>query len=110
DAFLLALKTPSAAGQVFNIGSGRSISINEVANQIAAAMNRPHLTPQVLNKARAGDIRHCFANISLAQRELGFAPRQPFDAGMQQLAAWVSQQNAVDRASEARQELELRGL
>ncbi len=110
DAFLLALESPTAAGQVFNIGSGQSISISEVATRIASAMGRPHLTPQILDKARTGDIRHCFADISLAQQQLGFVPRRPFDEGMQELASWVEQQNAVDRISEARKELELRGL
>ncbi len=110
NAFLLALENPSAAGQVFNIGSGQSISIAEVARQIAVAMDRPNLTSHILNKARTGDIRHCFADIKLAQRQLGFTPRRSFDRGMQELAAWVAQQSAVDRAGEARQELEVRGL
>jgi dTDP-L-rhamnose 4-epimerase len=110
DAFMLALDSPGVAGQVFNIGSGRSISISEVARRLAAAMGRPDLTPQVLGKARAGDIRHCFADITLARRQLGFRPRRSLDEGMQELAAWVEQQNAVDRAGEATRELEQRGL
>jgi dTDP-L-rhamnose 4-epimerase len=110
QAFLLALDSRGAAGGVFNIGSGRSISIGEVARRLAAAMGRPDLTPRVLGKARAGDIRHCFADIGLARRELGFRPRRSLDEGMQELAAWVEQQNAVDRAGEATRELELRGL
>jgi dTDP-L-rhamnose 4-epimerase len=73
-------------------------------------MGRPDLTPQVLGKARAGDIRHCFADITLARRQLGFRPRRSLDEGMQELAAWVEQQNAVDRAGEATRELEQRGL
>jgi dTDP-L-rhamnose 4-epimerase len=110
NAFLLALDTPGIAGQVFNVGSGRSITISEVAKRLAAAMGTPDLTPHVLGKARAGDIRHCFADITLARRELGFLPRRSLDEGMQELVAWVEQQNAVDRASEATRELELRGL
>ncbi len=109
-AFILALETPAAAGQVFNIGSGRSISISDVARRLATAMKRPELTPHILGKARAGDIRHCFADISLARRQLGFMPQKSFEAGMQELSAWVARQEAVDRVSEARQELELRGL
>jgi dTDP-L-rhamnose 4-epimerase len=110
NAFVLALETPDAAGRVFNIGSGRSVSISEIAIQLATAMGRPELTPQILGKARAGDIRHCFADISLAQRELGFTPRRTLDEGMQELSLWVQQQQAIDRAAEARRELELRGL
>jgi dTDP-L-rhamnose 4-epimerase len=110
DAFLLALDSPGAAGQAINIGSGRSISISEVAKRLAAAMGRPDLTPQILGKARAGDIRHCFADITLAREKLGFRPRRSLDEGMRELAVWVEQQTAVDRASEATRELELRGL
>ncbi len=110
EAFRLALESPAAAGNVFNIGSGHSISIFEVAQRIGAAMGRPELRPQILGKARAGDIRHCFADITLAREKLGFVPRKDFDAGMAELAEWVGCQRAVDRASEARRELELRGL
>jgi dTDP-L-rhamnose 4-epimerase len=110
DAFLLALESPAAGGKVFNIGSGRSVSVADVAQRIAAAMNRPDLRPQILGKARTGDIRHCFADISRAQQELGFTPHRGFDEGMVELAAWVGRQQAIDRASEASRELELRGL
>jgi dTDP-L-rhamnose 4-epimerase len=110
QAFMLALETPSVAGGVFNIGSGHSISISEVARRLAAAMGRPELTPHVLGKARAGDIRHCFADIGAARRELGFVPQRSLDQGMQELAAWVANQSAVDRVAEAQRELEQRGL
>jgi len=110
DAFLLGLESPAAAGKVFNIGSGRSISIADVAVRISAAMGRPEVRPHILGKARAGDIRHCFADITLAQQTLGFTPRRGFDEGMVELATWVSRQRAIDRASQASQELELRGL
>lgn len=110
EAFLLALESPAAAGKVFNIGSGRSISITEVAQCIATAMGRPQLYPQILGKSRAGDIRHCFADITLANQMLGFVPRRAFDEGMVELADWVSHQRAIDRGSEAKRELELHGL
>lgn len=110
EAFLLALESPAAPGNVFNIGSGNAITISEVAQRIATAMGRQDLHPQVLGKARVGDIRHCFADIALAARTLGFVPRRSFDEGMAELADWVSRQNAIDRASQARSELELRGL
>jgi dTDP-L-rhamnose 4-epimerase len=95
---------------VFNIGSGCAITIREIAEQMAAAMNRPDLTPEVLGKARAGDIRHCFADVGLARTRLGFEPRQDLAQGMQALAEWVRRQRAIDRAMQARRELETRGL
>ncbi|MBV8523821.1 MAG: SDR family NAD(P)-dependent oxidoreductase [Acetobacteraceae bacterium] len=109
-AFVLALERPEAAGRVFNIGSGRNVSILEVACNIAGAMGRPHLEPEVIGKARMGDIRHCFGDITLAQSELGYRPRRNFADSLDELAAWVEQQQAIDRVAEARRELELRGL
>ncbi|MDT7952187.1 MAG: NAD-dependent epimerase/dehydratase family protein [Acetobacteraceae bacterium] len=109
-AFLLALEHPDAAGQVFNIGSGRDVSILDVGAALAAAMGVPHLTPEVMGKARTGDIRHCFADISLARDVLGFAPRRSFADSLGELAEWVQRQEALDRVHDARRELEQRGL
>ncbi len=109
-AFLLALGTPDADGGVFNIGSGISVGIAEVAESFAEAMGRVDLLPDITNKARLGDIRHCFADIALARRKLGFSPRRSFADSFEELAEWVGQQQAVDRVNEARMELELRGL
>jgi dTDP-L-rhamnose 4-epimerase len=109
-AFVLALERPEAAGGVFNIGSGEHRTVSEVAELLARAMGRPGLTPEITGKARAGDIRHCIPDISLAQRRLGFEPRTDFVAGLAELAEWVARQTAEDRVHEARRELEARGL
>ncbi|MCT8266280.1 NAD-dependent epimerase/dehydratase family protein [Afifella sp. JA880] len=109
-AFRLALEHEAAAGEIFNIGSGRDVSINDVARAAASALNRPDLTPQYNGKARAGDIRNCFADIDKAGRLLGFAPQVEFEAGLQSLAEWVAEQQAEDRTGEASRELEARGL
>ncbi|HLH12666.1 MAG TPA: SDR family NAD(P)-dependent oxidoreductase [Methylovirgula sp.] len=109
EAFVTALEHPRAAGNVYNIGSGESRSILDVAAALAAAMGRD-IAPEITGQARAGDIRHCFADISKAERELGFVPRKNFGEGLAELAQWVAQQEAVDRADQARRELEMRGL
>ena len=109
-AFLLALDEPAADGCVFNIGSGQSVSVSEVASGFASAMGRPDLTPDVTGKARTGDIRNCFADITLAREKLGFHPRRSFEDSFDELAEWVSRQTAVDRVAEARRELETHGL
>ncbi len=109
-AFLLALESPAAAGQVFNIGSGRDVSILQVGQALASAMGVPHLSPEILGKARVGDIRHCFADITLARDVLGFRPRRSFEDSLGELAEWVREQQAEDRVVDARRELEQRGL
>lgn len=110
QAFLLALDRPQAAGQVYNIGSGVDRTVQEVADLLAAAMGRPDITPEIAGKARAGDIRHNIPDITKARTELGYEPRKDFAEGLRELAEWVAQQQAQDRVSEARRELEARGL
>ena len=109
EAFILALERPEAANGVFNVGSGKDVSISEVACAVARAMSRSELGPEVIGKARIGDIRHCFADITAA-RAIGFEPRRSFDDSLGELAEWVGRQQATDRVSEARRELEARGL
>ena len=111
DAFLLALERPDARGQVFNIGSVRGAHHpRHRRHTFAAAMGRGGLQPEILNKARTGDIRHCFADISKARAQLGFSPKRDFSEGLAELAGWVARQQAKDHVAEARRELELRGL
>ena len=109
-AFVLALDHPAAVGETFNIASGEDRTILQVAEAIAEAMGRPHLTPEVTGKGRAGDIRHCIPDIGKARRLLGFEPAQDFRRGLVELADWVAVQQAEDRVVEARKELEMRGL
>lgn len=109
-AFALALEHEQAPGQVYNVGSGEHRTIAEVGDVLAAAMGRPDIRVEITGKARSGDIRHCFADITRAEAELGFRARQDFGAGLAELAEWVAQQQANDRVDDARRELEARGL
>ena len=67
----LALDVPDAAGRVFNIGSGRSYTVREVAERVAKAVGMPHVLPDVSGKYRVGDIRHCFARRPAGQAGAG---------------------------------------
>jgi dTDP-L-rhamnose 4-epimerase len=109
-AFLLALHSPQADGEVFNIGSGEDRTVEDVARLQAAAMGRVDLEPEIAGKARAGDIRHCIPDLTKAGGVLGYQAQEDFAAGLAELAEWVARQEAEDRVVEARRELELRGL
>jgi len=109
-AFVRALEHPDAAGGVFNIASGEDRSVRQVAALLAEAMGRPELQPEITGQMRAGDIRHCIADIGLARSRLGYAPRHDFREGLAELADWVARQQAEDRVQQARRELEARGL
>lgn len=110
QACRLAAEVPGAAGRVLNIGSGRSCTIRTVAEHLGQILNRPDLEPETTHRHRRGDIRHCFADISLACRILGYTPRIGFTEGLTELAEWLEGQIVPSRASEAHAELELRGL
>jgi dTDP-L-rhamnose 4-epimerase len=109
-ACALALSAGSSAdGQVVNVGSGDSISVNEIASQLGAILGKD-IAPEVTGKFRVGDIRHCFADVSLASSVLGYAPQVSLQQGMTELAAWLEGQVAVDDVDAATAELASRGL
>jgi len=95
---------------VFNIGSGRSYTILEIAERIAKVLGKEYLEPEVTGKYRVGDIRHCFADISLARSALGYQPQVQLDDGLEELANWLEGQEATDKVDQARAELAARGL
>lgn len=109
EACRLALES-DWSGETFNIGSGQSRSILSVANDLADVMGRSDLAPQLTGKYRAGDIRHCFADIGKSERLLGFVPRVAFSHGLEELAGYLEGQIADDQVEKATAELARRGL
>jgi len=110
QAVKLAYETERGIGCAFNIGSGVSRSILSLAEDLARIVGKPQIMPHITGKYRVGDIRHCFADISLARDELGYRPSVAFDDGLAELAGWLGSQTAQDRVDQATEELERRGL
>jgi dTDP-L-rhamnose 4-epimerase len=106
----LALECPDAGGLSINIGSGRSYSVSEVAREIGRVLQRERIEPQITGKYRMGDIRHCFADISLAASVLGYTPQIELREGLEALSEWLVRQNANDYVERASLELQSRGL
>ncbi|MER8827714.1 NAD-dependent epimerase/dehydratase family protein [Mesorhizobium sp. M0938] len=109
-AFRLALEQRQARGHVINIGSGKAYAISEVARLLADAMGLPGSQPEILGKARSGDIRNCFADIAKARELLGFEPRHRLEHSLDEFVAWVRNTVAIDRGADMKRELEERGL
>ena len=109
QACRLALEVPDAAGRAFNVGSGTAYTVLEVAEMMAGVLGKD-VPPEVCAKYRVGDIRHCFADISLAQRVLGYRPEVTLEAGLIELAEWLRSQTAEDHVGTASRELAARGL
>lgn len=108
QANLLAMNNPKADYQAFNVGTGQPISILAVA-QLLAQHLQASVVPQIVSQYRAGDIRHCYPDISRLQA-LGYQPSLSFQDGVTDLVDWVSFQTAEDRFSEMQHRLAERQL
>jgi dTDP-L-rhamnose 4-epimerase len=109
QACRLALEVNAAQDVTINVGSGQSIRVKEVATKLARVLGK-NIEPEITGNYRVGDIRHCYPDISLAQKVLGYKPRVSLEDGMRNLAEWLEKQTAQDRFNEMREELASRGL
>jgi dTDP-L-rhamnose 4-epimerase len=110
QACLLALEAQDVDGEVFNVGSGEASTVREIAHRMAVTLGKDHLQPEITNKYRVGDIRHCFADLTRIRQALGYAPKVTLEEGLEELAQWLAGQQANDRVLQASAELSSRGL
>lgn len=106
---VLALESDAAAGHAVNLGTGRPTTVARVAQVIRDGLG-VDVEPQIAQRYRAGDIRHCYADPSRARELLGFESRVSFEEGMTALTEWLAGQEAEDRVDLATRELAARGL
>ena len=109
QANLLALASDAAGGRVYNVGTGRATTILQVAEELARQLEVP-VAPELPGSFRAGDVRHCIADISRIREELGYEPRVSLEQGMKELLEWLRTQAPEDRVDEATRELAARAL
>ena len=107
-ANILAMESSNANYEAFNVGTGKAISILKVAKTLIELYGS-RIKPEITNKYRAGDIRHCFADISKIKK-LGYEPKVSFEEGMKELVEWASKIEARDRFEKAYKELEEKRL
>jgi dTDP-L-rhamnose 4-epimerase len=108
-ANMLAMERSESNGEVINVGCGRPIKIRRVAEILAAALGKD-IEPVITQKYRAGDIRHCYADLTKARKLLGYEPQVTHEEGFRELAAWLADQQAEDKAETMLQELSAYGL
>lgn len=109
EAFILALENDEANNEVFNIGSGKGISILKIAETLSNFLKGSN-TIQANQQYRINDIRHCFADISKAQKKLGWQPKISLEHGLEELVGWSNTEKAIDKFSKAQKELQKKGL
>jgi dTDP-L-rhamnose 4-epimerase len=110
QALLLAGEREGAVGAAFNVGSGRAVTVREVAETVARVLG-VQAEPKITGRYRVGDIRHCFADIGRAREAFGYRPRVALEAGMTELVAWIREQDRPeDGVGRHAAELAARGL
>src|ERR1700761_6437221 len=98
SANLLACLAPSnvATGRVFNIGTGKSHTLNEVYAAIAGQLG--FTAKPLYGPPRAGDIQHSLADITRATQELSYQPKAHFHEGLKKTVAWYLEEKQKKEA------------
>jgi dTDP-L-rhamnose 4-epimerase len=108
-AFRLALERDGADGSAVNVGSGLGVTVRQIGEQLAKSMGK-QIEPELTGEYRLGDIRHCYADISLARATLGYEPTVELEQEMAEIVGWLEGRVADDRVDVAVDELARRGL
>lgn len=86
EATLITCDVKAAAGKVFNIASGETITLNELLDKLNIILNT-EIKPKYAH-VRSGDIKHSMADISRAQKVLGLEPKYGIEYGLQKTIDW----------------------
>jgi dTDP-L-rhamnose 4-epimerase len=108
-AVVRALDAPADTSGAANVCTGRPITVGQVAEVLAERLG-VDIAPEIVCRYRAGDIRHCVGDPSLARERLGFEARLSFAEGLDELLAWAEREQAEDRVGASMTELEQQHL
>lgn len=110
DATIAGMEVPEANGHVFNIGTGIATDVLTVAKTLCKHYGI-EVPLNVSGNYRLGDIRHNYADISMAKKILCFEPKWSFDQGIKQFTEWVnSQELQKDNYEASLEEMKQKGL
>ena len=90
EANMLALSKQSAIGEVFNVGTGKAITVNELTATIQKITDKTDLKP-VYAEPRLGEIKHSYGDITRAKTKLGYKPQVQLEQGLRGLVKSSSQ-------------------
>ena len=88
-ANLNALEHNNPNYKAINVGTGKPISIKELAGTLTELYNKPNLQPYISSEHCKGDIRHCYADTTKSQKLLNFKPTITLKNGLTELAEWT---------------------
>ncbi len=86
-ANLLAADAPGVGGEILNVATGGSVTVNALADAIGALLGKP--VTKAYESAREADVRASWADVAEAKRLLGFEPQVDFDQGLERTADYL---------------------
>lgn len=99
DANMLAASAPDVGGNVYNIACGTRITLNEIAQQLRAAVGAT--TEIKYGPERPGDVKHSLADISAARRDLGYEPGVDLTEGVRRTVEYFAEEEDFKSAASA---------
>jgi len=108
-ACILSMKKEEANFEVFNVGTGKPVTILKIAETLISLLGKK-LQPEITYKFRKGDVRHCYADIKKIKKLLGFKPETCLEEGLKKLIKWAKKTKAIDKFEIAEKELKQKGL
>lgn len=110
EATILGLEVPEAAYHSFNIGADLPIDVLTVAKKLIRNYDST-VEINISGNYRLGDIRHNYADITLAKEILGYSPKVNFEEGLKRFCDWVNTQSIKeDKYSKSVEEMKSKGL
>jgi dTDP-L-rhamnose 4-epimerase len=110
EATILALEKEEANHQIFNVGSGDTTSVSQVANSLKKLYDS-NVNISIGGSFRLGDIRHNYADLNKIKNLLGFTAKFDFQTGISRFADWVKTQGVKeDKYEQSLNELKNKGL
>lgn len=95
EGIWLTLNRPGDGRSVYQLGSGREVTVKEVANKIRElALEKTGGSPEILYEGeRKGEVRRSYSDIRLAREELGFMPQTALEEGLERTFEWFLNPN-----------------
>ena len=94
SASLASLKKPLKGGTTMNIGTGKPVKIKTLAHKILDILNAKQIRP-LYSSPRKGDIRHSFADIFQAKKQINFRPRYDLETGLRATIEWFGERTDI---------------
>ncbi|WP_234461966.1 NAD-dependent epimerase/dehydratase family protein [Pedobacter segetis] len=110
DATILGLEKEEANNQIFNVGTGKAVTVLKVVKELQENYNS-NVAIKISGNYRLGDIRHNYADLTKIKEILGFNPKISFKEGIKHFANWViTQEVHEDNYAESIAEMKEKGM